>query len=1718
MKSYDDIKLNIIVPVSSAGVLDVYDISDETKLRIIVENAGVLNTVIVSGRIIGQTGFTELKTVVGSSNTLVNISSYDHIKIECTVYESLNSSPIKVIAASFSNAGGSAIESIDVPSGDDLADVDKLIFSSSDGSVIITGNSTTNTVDFTVDTSVGAVTSVNTQTGDVVLTKSDLGLSDVDNTSDINKPISTATQTALNGKEPLITGGTTSQYWRGDKSWQTLDKSSVGLSNVDNTSDANKPISTATQTALNAKYDASNPAGYVDAAGAAAAAPVQSVAGKVGIVTLAKADVGLSNVDNTSDLNKPISTATQTALDLITDVNWTGDYNNGTTYTVGDGVMFNGASFRMIIAIGAAGYDPVAYPANWLQVTDYVSPNDIGLGNVDNTSDVNKPISSATQTALNAKQDSLGFTPENVTNKSTNTSLGTSDTLYPTENAVKSYVDTQITNNSTPDATTLVKGKVKLAGDLAGTADLPTVPGLAGKEPTITAGTTSQYYRGDKTFQTLDKSAVGLSNVDNTSDANKPISSATQTALNAKVETSLVGAINGVASLDGTGKVPSTQLPSYVDDVVEYANLAAFPVTGETSKIYVALDTNKCYRWSGSAYVEISPSEVNSVAGKTGIVLLVKADVGLSNVDNTSDADKPISSATQTALNGKANSSHVHALSDLTQSAATNGQVPSWNGTNWVPSTPATVITDHTLLSNIGTNTHANIDTHIAATSAVHGVTGSVVGTSDSQALTNKTIDADLNTLSNIENADIKAAAAIDRTKLASGTANRIVINDGTGVMADAAAITASRALVSDASGIPTASAVTSTELGYVSGVTSAIQTQIGAKQNTITGAATTITTADLTASRAVVSDASGKIDVSAATSTEVGYLSGVTSAIQTQINGKQNSLGFTPEDVANKSTTTSLGTSDTLYPTQNAVKTYVDNAVTGGATPDATTLVKGKVKLAGDLAGTADLPTVPGLATKEPTITATTSADYYRGDKTFQTLNKAAVGLSNVDNTSDADKPVSSATQTALNAKENSITAGTTGQYWRGDKSFQTLDKTAVGLSNVDNTSDADKPISSATQTALNAKYDASNPSNYVNAAGAAAAAPVQSVAGKTGIVTLDKTDVGLSNVDNTSDLNKPISTATQTALNGKENTITAGTTGQYYRGDKTFQTLDKAAVGLANVDNTSDANKPISTATATALSGKANTAHVHALSDLTQSSATSGQVPSWNGTNWVPVTPSAGVTDHTLLTNIGTNTHAQIDTFMANTTNVYTDTKEPTGFVNRNHSTISFDDASRTFTIQPTSGSFDVYIRGTKYIKTVAENTVISTTNGNHYIYYNASGALTSTTIFTSDIIEQYAFVAIVYWNSDTGTHTYFAEERHGITMDGATHSYLHTIFGARYLTGLALQGFTVDGAGNLNTEAQFTADGGNIRDEDILHELPPQTQIPIYYRQGQLWRRKTPDSYPVIYSGTAGYTGASGRIPYNEYVAGTWQLTEVANNAFVLVHFFATNDVDDHIIGIQGTNTYGNVTAARVAAASEISSLSGLPFAEFVALGSVVFESSNSFTNAPKCIVRSVNGGDYVDFRGTQLYTPAGTATTHGLLSGLSNDDHAQYHTDARGDARYQLKSAGDISETSFLLTNNQAVAANITGLAFNNAATRSFTALISIYINATSSLYEQITIEGIQKGSSWDISVSNVGDNSGISFSITNAGQIQYTSINYTGFVSGVIKFRAITTSV
>lgn len=92
--------------------------------------------------------------------------------------------------------------------------------------------------------------------------------------------------------------------------------------------------------------------------------------------------------------------------------------------------------------------------------------------------------------------------------------------------------------------------------------------------------------------------------------------------------------VKGYKLLESSGLIDANRLPSFVDDVLEFADLASFPVSGETGKIYVALDTNKQYRWSGSTYVQITSGAVDSVNGETGIVVLTAGDIGLDSAVN----------------------------------------------------------------------------------------------------------------------------------------------------------------------------------------------------------------------------------------------------------------------------------------------------------------------------------------------------------------------------------------------------------------------------------------------------------------------------------------------------------------------------------------------------------------------------------------------------------------------------------------------------------------------------------------------------------------------------------------------------------------------------------------------------------------------------------------------------------------------------------------------------------------------------------------------------------------------------------------------------------------------------------------------------------------------------------------------------------------------------
>lgn len=140
-------------------------------------------------------------------------------------------------------------------------------------------------------------------------------------------------------------------------------------------------------------------------------------------------------------------------------------------------------------------------------------------------------------------------------------------------------------------------------------------------------------------------------------------------------------------------------------------------------------------------------------------------------------------------------------------------------------------------------------------------------------------------------------AAGIDAVKIGAGSVSNTEFGYLAGVTSAiqtqlnakqaTISLTANRAVISNGSGVLAVAATTDTEIGYLAGVTSAIQTQLNGKQATITGGATTIATSNLTASRALVSDGSGKVAVATTTANELGYVAGVTSAIQTQLNAK---------------------------------------------------------------------------------------------------------------------------------------------------------------------------------------------------------------------------------------------------------------------------------------------------------------------------------------------------------------------------------------------------------------------------------------------------------------------------------------------------------------------------------------------------------------------------------------------------------------------------------------------------------------------------------------------------------------------------------------------------------------------------------------------------------------------------------------------------------------
>lgn len=188
------------------------------------------------------------------------------------------------------------------------------------------------------------------------------------------------------------------------------------------------------------------------------------------------------------------------------------------------------------------------------------------------------------------------------------------------------------------------------------------------------------------------KAQIGLANVENKSSAQIRSEITKENVTNAlgytPIDESRIGAANGVASLDASGRIPASQIPGGFDNIEEYDNLAAFPTTGEEGKIYVAKDTNLTYRWTGSQYVEISPSlalgetATTAYRGDRGKVAYDHSQVsGNSTIHHTHANKDLLDTYTQTDadLANAVSKVHEHGNKSVLD-GITSDKVNSWDG------------------------------------------------------------------------------------------------------------------------------------------------------------------------------------------------------------------------------------------------------------------------------------------------------------------------------------------------------------------------------------------------------------------------------------------------------------------------------------------------------------------------------------------------------------------------------------------------------------------------------------------------------------------------------------------------------------------------------------------------------------------------------------------------------------------------------------------------------------------------------------------------------------------------------------------------------------------------------------------------------------------------------------------------------------------------------
>jgi hypothetical protein len=294
--------------------------------------------------------------------------------------------------------------------------------------------------------------------------------------------------------------------------------------------------------------------------------------------------------------------------------------------------------------------------------------------------------------------------------------------------------------------------------------------------------------------------------------------------------------------------------------------------------------------------------------------------------------------------------------------------------------------------------------------------------------------------------------------------------------------------------------------------------------------------------------------------------------------------------------------------------------------------------------------------------------------------------------------------------------------------------------------------------------------------------------------------------------------------------------------------------------------------------------------------------------------------------------------------------------GVVNRSQATLSFNDSTRTFTVTPTTSSWDLYYFGTPKTVTTTTSVVISNTDGARWIKLDPN-TLQLVEFFGAPNFESNINLAYIYWSTVTNHGLIVGDERHGSKRDTTWHSVTHLNVGTVWRSGGALT-YTLNSSTNVNLSVGTP---WVIQDEDLTHTITHSATPNGYYQQVLDGAAELEVLY-LTGAATYSYTTAtstpwiagSSLAAYNFNNSGSWTLADASEGDYITYWLLATNDIRSPVKLVLGRVTHTSLNDAYAEEFVEY----GLNFAEQVFAYQIVVQTSSAYTgNAAKVQIAGV-----------------------------------------------------------------------------------------------------------------------------------------------------------------